>query len=98
MLCSLLSDGQTVRTDTKVNTEDTLSAFQEFFLQLIIKDRSNKNNVYYCYQVQDIVYINDSEIATCSDVVARDSADKSIMAWDTRTGGILSNQIYQVRI
>ena len=34
------TDGQ---TDTKVNTEDTLSGFQEFFLQPIIKDRSNSN-------------------------------------------------------
>ena len=32
------TDGQ---THTKVNTEDTLSGFQEFFLQPIIKDRSN---------------------------------------------------------
>ena len=43
--CSL-SRGHTDRqayrqTDTKVNTEDTLSGFQEFFLQPIIKDRSN---------------------------------------------------------
>ena len=29
------------QTDTKVNIEDTLSGFQEFFLQPIIKDRSN---------------------------------------------------------
>ena len=28
-------------TDKKMNTEDTLSGFQEFFLQPIIKDRSN---------------------------------------------------------
>ena len=36
------TDTQTDRqTDTKVNTEDTLSGFQEFFLQSIIKDRSN---------------------------------------------------------
>ena len=34
------TDGQ---TDTKVNTEDTLLGFQEFFLQRIIKDRSNKS-------------------------------------------------------
>ena len=35
------TDRQTTRqTDTKVNTEDTLSGFQEFFLQTIIKDRS----------------------------------------------------------
>ena len=34
----VLTDTQ---TDTKVNTEDTLSGFQEFFLQPIIKERSN---------------------------------------------------------
>ena len=45
------TDRQTHRqTDTKVNTEDTLSGFQEFFLQPIIKDRSNnkkrkRNNI-----------------------------------------------------
>ena len=44
-MCSVArvhTDRQTDRqTDTKVNTEDTLSGFQEFFLQPIIKDRSN---------------------------------------------------------
>ena len=40
--------GQTDRhTDTKVNTEDILSGFQEFFLQPIIKDRS-KNDPLNC--------------------------------------------------
>ena len=29
------------QTGTKVNTEDTLLGFQDFFLQPIIKDRSN---------------------------------------------------------
>ena len=38
MLCSSDADRQ---TDTKVNTEDTFLGFQEFFLQPIIKDRSN---------------------------------------------------------
>ena len=33
------TDGQ---TDTKVTTEGTLSGFQEFFLQPIIKDRPKK--------------------------------------------------------
>ena len=32
-------------TDTKMKTEDTLSGFEEFFLQPIIKDRSN---IYVC--------------------------------------------------
>ena len=40
--------GQTDRnTDPKVNTEDTLSGFQEFVLQHIIKDRS-KNDPLNC--------------------------------------------------
>ena len=30
------------QTDIKVNTEDTLSRFQELLIQLIIKHRSNK--------------------------------------------------------
>ena len=40
------TDTQTHRQpDTKVNTEDTLSGFQEFFLRFIIKDRSNEWSV-----------------------------------------------------
>ena len=43
MFCSPRADTHTDRqTDTKVNTEDTLSGLQEFFLQPIFKDRSNK--------------------------------------------------------
>ena len=34
------TDKQT-QTDTKVNTDDTLAEFEEFFLQPIIKDRYN---------------------------------------------------------
>ena len=30
------------QTDIKVNTEDTISGFQELLIQLIIKHRSNK--------------------------------------------------------
>ena len=33
-------------TDTKVTTEGTLSGFQEFFLQPIIKDRPNTHNYF----------------------------------------------------
>ena len=40
-LCQKVCSVARVHTDTKVNTEDTLSGFQEFFLQPIIKDRSN---------------------------------------------------------
>ena len=41
-LARVQTDGHTdTQTDAKVNTEDTLSGFQEFFLQPIIKDRSN---------------------------------------------------------
>ena len=39
--CVLYSPHADTQTDTKVNTEDTLSGFQEFFLQPINKDRSN---------------------------------------------------------
>ena len=35
------------QTHTKVNTEDTLSGFQECFLQPIIKDRSNYDHSPY---------------------------------------------------
>ena len=42
MLCSPLTDGHT-HTHTKVTTEGTLSGFQEFYLQPIIKDRPNKH-------------------------------------------------------
>jgi len=40
-VCSVARVQTDRQTDTKVNTGDTLSGFQEFFLQPIIKDRSN---------------------------------------------------------
>ena len=43
MPCSALTHTHR-QTYTKVNTEDTLSGFQEFFLQPIIKDRSNNTH------------------------------------------------------
>ena len=60
MLCSPRTDTQTDRhtdtqTYTKVNTEDTLSGFQEFFLQPIIKDRSN-NSLYYSISIFNVKY------------------------------------------
>ena len=39
--CSPFTDGQTDTQTDRVTTEDTLSGFQDFFLQPIIKDRSN---------------------------------------------------------
>ncbi|XP_005098633.2 WD repeat-containing protein 25 [Aplysia californica] len=48
-------------------------------------------------QVQDIIFSSEQEIVSCSDLVARDSADRGIMAWDVRSGVVLSNQIYQER-
>ena len=42
VLCSPRTDAQ---TDTKVNTEGTLSGFQDFFLQSTIKDRPNTCSV-----------------------------------------------------
>ena len=45
MLCSSYTDKhahkQTKQKDTKADTEDTLSGFQEFMFQPIIKERSN---------------------------------------------------------
>ena len=43
MTCSPSTDRQTdTQTHTKVISEGTLSGFQDFFLQPIIKDRPNK--------------------------------------------------------
>ena len=40
--CSPFADRQTdAKKDMKVNTDDTLSGFHEFFLPFVIKDRSN---------------------------------------------------------
>ena len=45
--CSPRTDRRTdVQTDTKVATVGTLSGFQEFFLQPIIKDRPNNFPIY----------------------------------------------------
>ena len=53
------TDRQTDRkTYTKVNTEDTLSGFQEFLLQPIIKDRSN-----------DLIPLSLGRILTCGLIV-----------------------------
>ena len=50
LLCSPRIDGQThTHTHTKVTTVGTLSGFQEFFLQPIIKDRPNKGICPQCY-------------------------------------------------
>ena len=49
------TDGQ---TDTKVNTEGTLSGFQDFFLQPIIKDRpNNKASCEQCSRTYNHTYI-----------------------------------------
>ena len=48
------------QTHTKVTTEGTLSGFQDFFLQPIIKDRPNDNNnmldVFGIFEIQKIYY------------------------------------------
>ncbi|BFZ12152.1 hypothetical protein BsWGS_15191 [Bradybaena similaris] len=49
-------------------------------------------------QVQDLLFINNGqEFVSCSDLVSRDSADRTVMVWDFRVGTVLSNQIYQER-
>ena len=51
VICSLFTDGQTDgQTDTKVNTDDTLSWFQDVFHQSIIKDRSNNSDAIKNYK------------------------------------------------
>ena len=48
-------------------------------------------------QVQDIAFVEDgSEFFSCADHVSKESSDRNIMAWDFRTGVVVSNQIYQV--
>ena len=50
MPCSPITDRHTdTQTDTKVTTVGTLSGFQEFFLQPIIKDRPNYNQYNYLW-------------------------------------------------
>ncbi|CAG5126231.1 unnamed protein product [Candidula unifasciata] len=47
-------------------------------------------------QVQDLLFINNGqEFVSCSDLVSRDCADRTVMVWDLRMGTVLSNQIYQ---
>ena len=69
VLCSPRADGHTDRqthrqTDTKLNTEDTLSGFQDFFLQSIIKDRSNKHNAELQRTNPKIKYMTHTKVNT----------------------------------
>ncbi|XP_067130757.1 WD repeat-containing protein 25-like [Centruroides vittatus] len=49
-------------------------------------------------QVLDLAFLSSGkEIICSSDLVSKDSADRTIMAWDFETGALLSNQIYQER-
>ena len=48
-VCSVAREHTDRHTDTKVTTEGTLSGFQEFFLQPIIKDRPNLNVIVYIF-------------------------------------------------
>ena len=45
-------------------------------------------------QVQDILFINDSEFVTSGDVVFRESAEYALMVWDYATTAVVSNQLY----
>ena len=46
-MCSVSRLQTSAQTDLKMKTGDTHSGFQDFFLQPIIKDRSNKMFLYY---------------------------------------------------
>jgi WD40 repeat protein len=45
-------------------------------------------------QVQDVLFLNDEEFVSSGDVVSKDSAAFSIMAWDYESTAVLSNQIF----
>lgn len=50
-------------------------------------------------QTLDILFLRGgAEFITSSDCVSRDSADRTLIAWDFQTTAKLSNQIYHVRI
>ena len=69
MLCGLLTDEWTDRqTDTKVNIEDTLSGFQHFFLQSIIKDRSNLQSSILLYVYMGMKLTNKQPVDTLSEM------------------------------
>ncbi|EDV23994.1 uncharacterized protein TRIADDRAFT_26634 [Trichoplax adhaerens] len=47
-------------------------------------------------QLQDFAFLNGgSEFFSATDTVRRNSTDRALLAWDFKTGAILSNQIYQ---
>lgn len=49
-------------------------------------------------QTLDILFLRGGvEFVTSSDCVSRDSADRTLIAWDFQTTAKLSNQIYHVR-
>ena len=50
-------------------------------------------------QILDVQFLpGGTEFLSSSDVVSRDSANRTIMAWDFATSAVVSNQIYQVRV
>lgn len=49
-------------------------------------------------QTLDILFLRGgSDFITSSDCVSRDSADRTLIAWDYQTTATVSNQIYHVR-
>lgn len=49
-------------------------------------------------QTLDILFLGEGkEFVTSSDVVSRDSADRTLIAWDFVTTAKISNQIFHVR-
>ena len=63
-------------------------------LQLVL---SSSFTCFAVFQVQDLMFSHDGqELFSCGDVVTKESSDRTILAWDFRTGVVLSNQIFQV--
>lgn len=50
-------------------------------------------------QTLDVLFLREGkEFVSSSDVVSRDSADRTLIAWDFSTTAKISNQIFHVRM
>lgn len=61
--------------------------------------RTNKQSRSYKYksfigQTQDLLFLNENEFISCGDVVCKESAENSLIAWDSKTAAYISNQIF----
>src|SRR6218665_357223 len=51
--------------------------------------------LFVIFKIQDLCFLDDGKtFLSCGNLVARDSADRNIMAWDFNGGAVISNQIF----